>query len=127
MEFGTRRRVPKTKKALAIPLTRKEATEIANRSKYFIKGKRGGVAKRGNSLKARMARAGIKKNKRGRTRRPFVLLRPSAKPILPRPFFRRTVNEQKRNLARIMNRTIKVPIVLVPINPASAGTSGGLA
>ncbi len=129
LEFGTRggkRIVPKRAKALAIPLTKQEATEIANRSKYFVKGKSGRVLKRGNSLRARMARAGIKRNKRGKRKRgQFVILRSSViqGPIRPRPFFRRTLNEQKRNLARIMNRTIKVPIRLVPINPDSAGTA----
>ena len=127
---GSVRIVPTQAKALAIELTRAEAISIANRQEYYVKGRGGKPLKRGNSMKARMERAGIKRNTRGKRKRgQFVILRANVLrgPIRPRPFFRRTVNEQKRALAQIMNRPIKVPIQLVPVNVDSAGTSGELA
>lgn len=105
LEFGTSRKTifPRQRRALLIPITREEAVEIANRSKYTRRGKRGRALKRGNSLRTRMRRAGIV-----RKRNKFYLLRKRANrgPLLPRPFFRRTVNEKRGNIRKIMTQPI---------------------
>ena len=132
LEFGRRGGkiiTPKNAKMLAIELTRQEAIKIANKPQYYLKGTRGKVLKRGNSLRARMARAGIKRNKRSKRKRgQYILLRAKVTqgPIRPRPFFRRTVAEQKDQIARIMNRPIKVPLQLKVTRFDAGDVSGGV-
>ncbi len=111
LEFGTRGGitiVPKKKKALSIQITREEAMRIAGRSEYYVKGKRGGAVKRGNSSRARMKRAGI-----WRTRGKFWLIRARVLrgPLRPRPFFRRTLNEQRRAINKIMKQPMRNLVV----------------
>ena len=107
LEFGTRgqiRIVPTKARALAIRISRAEAMSIANRREYYLKGKKGKRLKRGNSMRARMKRAGIVR-RRGK----FWILRANVMrgPLRPRPFFRRTLNEQRRVINEIMTQPIK--------------------
>jgi hypothetical protein len=125
MEFGAPAATmrPTKMRAMTIPISNADATRIM--AEYRRPGKRGKAIKKGNSNRSLMRRAGIVI-----IAGKLYLLRSFArrKAIAPRPFLRRTLNEEQNAIMKIMQAPLGKGIAPGAVSvgatfPAGAGGS----